>query len=201
MIKLPRSARLLWRQARYNPMVLGASHPEVVARQLGRLFITTNAFLRDAGVDYWLAFGTLLGQYRDGQIIRGDMDVDFGLCESEYPRVKAAASHLPPGFRLHDTSARHLGPKLYVEWDGWEADLYFYRAQKGWLLPIEQSRFPGDRSRIPDELVFPLQSATFLSQETRLPARPRELLEHHYGYLGSDAVRDRATGYFVRQRR
>lgn len=201
MIMLARTARLLWRHARYNPLVLGASHREVVARQLGRLFVITNAFLREAGADYWLTFGTLLGQHREGQIIRGDKDVDFGLRESDYPRVKGAASHLPRGFRLHDTSERHLGPKLYVEWDGWEADLYFYRARQGWLLPLERGTFPGERSKIPDELVFPLQSATFLGQETRLPARPRELLEHHYGYLGSDAVRDRATGYFVRQRR
>ncbi|GMU52191.1 MAG: hypothetical protein AMXMBFR33_13370 [Candidatus Xenobia bacterium] len=200
MIRLPRTARLLWRHVRYNPLLLGASHREAVARQLGRLFVTTNAFLRETGVDYWLAFGTLLGQHREGQIIRGDVDVDFGLRESDYTRVKKAASRLPPGFRLQDTSARHLGPKLYVEWDGWEADLYFYRAEQSWLLPLERGTFPGERSKIPDEFVFPLQSATFLGQETWLPARPRELLEHHYGYLGSDAVRDRATGYFVRQR-
>lgn len=195
-----RTARLVWRYSRYHRLWLGERRDAVVADRLSRLFVATNAFLRELGVDYWMAYGTLLGSYRDGQIIAGDADVDFGLCEPDHPRVKSAAHLLPSGFRLHDTSARHPGPKLYVEWDGWEADLYFYRPKQDRLLPLERGTYPGERTPIPKDLVYPLRPAEFLGQQTWVPARSRKLLELHYGYLGSDAIRDRATGYFVRQR-
>ena len=36
----------------------------------------------------------------------------------------------------------------------------------------------------------------FLGATTSVPARPLPYLEHMYGYIGRDAVRDPVTGYF-----
>src|SRR5436190_4370531 len=44
-----------------------------------------------AGIDYWCDFGTLLGYYREGDIIRGDKDVDLSALITEKPKIVALA--------------------------------------------------------------------------------------------------------------
>lgn len=187
--------RALWHDLGRLPRLLARRNRLPALREL---FCSTNAVLRDLGVDYWLAYGTLLGYHREGAILAHDRDVDFGLPEEAYPIVRQA--RFPPSFRLYDTSFKHDGPKLYVEHRGWEADLYFYRTFASVLKSGERSRNQGDRAPLPRKAIFPLQEVTFLGQSTRIPADPEQVLRIAYGYLGPDAVRDRATGYFVRVR-
>jgi hypothetical protein len=191
-----RQLRLAARAARFGRSSWsGTPHPgRTVALQA--LYHAVNRWLRDLGVDYALAFGTLLGWHREGRILLHDRDVDFGLPVAAYDAVRRAGSRLPPGFTLHDTSHRHRGPKLYVNHGGWEADLYFYVERAGLLHSTEISPNPGDCAPFPRELFFPLQPAHFLGEATFVPAQPRALLEHHYRYLGADAVRDPVTRYF-----
>lgn len=186
-----RDSRLLLRHVRFGLAGRAARH-----QALATLFRTVNGHLRALGIDYWLAYGTLLGWHREGRILAHDYDVDFGLMEEHYPRLKETAARLPRGFTLHDTSHRHLGPKLYVEHRGWEADLYFFRATGDSLHMLERSLNPGEIAPFPRAWMFPLQPATMLGEATQVPAQPLPYLVHTYGYIGPDAVRDPVTRYF-----
>ena len=46
---------------------------------------------------------------------------------------------------------------------------------------------------IDKKLVLPLQSVTFLEEQTWVPSQVEEWLEHFYGYLGADAEYDPST--------
>jgi len=45
--------------------------------------------LDDAGVKYWLDYGTLLGAVRDGKFIPWDNDIDLGAMSTESDKIIA----------------------------------------------------------------------------------------------------------------
>jgi hypothetical protein len=198
---LLRQLRLLRRHLRYGPP--GCQHFGHAARMqaLTTLYCGVNTYLRELGVDYWLVYGTLLGWHREGRILAHDADVDFGAPVDCFDRIWAARHRLPAGFTLYDTSHRHLGPKLYCEYRGWEADLYFYREAGGKLWSTERSPNPGDTKPFPRSFFYPRQPATFLGEPTWVPAQTIAYLEHTYAYIGPDAVRNPVTRYFEPRRR
>jgi hypothetical protein len=194
-----RQLRVLLRNIRYSRLVCGSQQVARIRASLAEVYSVTNHFLRSLDVDYWLVYGTLLGCYREGQLIAGDRDVDFGAHEKEYTKIWRARDRLPAGFHLIDTSRRHYGPKLYVVHHGWEADIYFYRDANHQLQSYEKSSNRGDMQPFPKAFVYPLQATTFLGEPTNIPQDARAYLEHTYGYIGKDAVKDKTTGYWRKQ--
>jgi hypothetical protein len=184
------------RDARHSRLVLGARRIEAIRRGLEAVYHGTNRFLRELGVEYWLLYGTLLGMHREGRLLDGDRDVDFGAHEREYPRIWQARHALPAGFRMVDTSANHHGPKLYVVHRGWEADIYFYRDADGLLHSHLKSRYIAETAPVPRGFVYPLRPAAFLGEPTTVPNDVLACLVHTYRYIGRDAVMDPATGYW-----
>lgn len=192
-----RPFRLLARHARYSALWQGGQREAAITAALTHVYVEVNHFLASLEVPWWLTYGTLLGCHRDGGLVPGDKDIDFGLPVSAYPAVWEARRRLPRGFRMFDTSSNHRGPKLYVAHRGWEADLYFYRTRDDGLLEsCERSWRQGDVAPFPEALVFPLRDAVFLGQPTWVPADARAWLLHTYGCIDRGAVQDRRTGYW-----
>lgn len=163
---------------------------------LSEIFEVTNEYMKNTGAMYWIDFGTLLGYHREGAILPHDVDVDFGAHEEEFDKIWSKRNELPKGFKLYDTSFRHRGPKLYFNYKGFDADVYFYEDKDGKLTSYENSHYPNERTPYPKDLAIPAKPAEFLGQKTFVPARPVEYLEHIYNYLGSNGWRDKNTGYW-----
>ena len=193
---LARQMRLLVRHIRFSPLTGPNRSRRLKLLALKRLFVETNRWLARTGAEYWLVYGTLLGQFREGAILPHDTDIDLGAHEKDFHRILGHRHLLPPGFRLFDTSRRHKGPKLYVCFQGWEADIYFYRENDGMLRSYENSRNLGEITPFPKSWIYPLAPVEFLGEKTLVPNRPRAYLEHVYRYIGPDAVQDKATGYW-----
>jgi hypothetical protein len=191
-----RQGRILARHIRHSRLVLGDSREAVIRERLAQVFKTTNRFLNDLGVEYWLVYGTLLGYYRNGDLIRGDWDIDFGAHEQEYEKIWTARHRLPVGFRMYDTSHKHRGPKLYVTWKGWEADIYFYKEIREQVQSYEKSRYLNETQPCPRAFIYPVKPAVFLGEPTSIPNDPLAYLLHTYHYIGEDGVRDPKTGYW-----
>ena len=158
-----------------------------------------NRFLHQANVDYWLDFGTLLGFYRENDILPHEIDVDFGVHEKYFDTIISLKNKLPTPFRLFDTSQNHRGPKIYISYKGFDIDLYFYEDNRDLLRSYEQTKFPSESSPLKRNMVFPLTETTFLNEKTFVPSMVKEYLEHYYQYLGRDAVRDMTTGYWKKK--
>lgn len=166
---------------------------------LRQFFVVVNAYLQKLEVDYWLDFGTLLGFYRENDILPHDIDVDFGAHERDFLKIWNARHQLPAGFTMYDTSFRHNGPKLYVTFKGFDADVYFYSERTGHLQSTEKARYANEMQEVPKELIYPLKSATFLGKTTKVPADTKAYLEFVYGYIGSDAIRNTTTGFWSKK--
>lgn len=195
--ELRRQLRLLRRHLRHGRASSGSTASEAKRRRLEELFRGVNAWLAACDAEHVIAYGTLLGWHREGRLLPHDRDVDFATLAGNYAKLRAAGARLPAGFSLHDTSHRHHGPKLYVEFEGWEADIYFFADEPdGRLRSTEKSLNPGETTPFPRDLFLPRRRTMFLGEETWVPAQPEALLVHHYRYLGADAVRDPVTRYF-----
>lgn len=166
---------------------------------LRQFFVVVNDYMQRLEVDYWVDFGTLLGFYREDDILPHDIDVDFGAHETDFLKVWNARHLLPAGFTMYDTSFRHNGPKLYVSFKGFDADIYFYSERTGYLRSPEKTRFANLMQDIPKGLIYPLKSATFLETATKVPADAKAYLEFVYGYIGCDAVRNTTTGFWSKK--
>jgi hypothetical protein len=125
------------------------------------------------------------------------VDVDFGVAEAAYPALWNHRHLLPEGYAMYDTGYRHRGPKLYVAYKGWEADIYFYEDRGAELCSYENSRIGAGYSKpFPKTLFYPPRQAEFLGERTFVPNQCQAFLEHVFGYIGADAVQDKGTGYW-----
>ncbi len=68
---------------------------EIIGERL-ELFTTIKEILEDAGIEFFIEGGTLLGAYRNGQFIYHDNDIDTGCVNKEFIKVgKVLDSKLP----------------------------------------------------------------------------------------------------------
>lgn len=163
---------------------------------LWELFELSNQFMQDLGIDYWVNFGTLLGFHREQDIIGHDIDIDFGCHLRHYLQVLANKEKLPPELSLFDTSNRHNGPKLYMSYKGFDADIYFYKEENDLLYSSEKTHWENYNAPIPKKLVFPTYEMDINGIKTRIPNNTEEYLQTIYGSLEKDAVRNPETGYW-----
>jgi hypothetical protein len=131
------------------------------------------------GIDYWCDFGTLLGFYRDGDIIRSDKDADLSIFAGEQPRIMALADTFRThGYELTDQGGR--ARKLLRIIDArtrYYVDIYPY-IPDGTVL---RSVWASPQEDIPLALVARRVSTSFLGAPVTVPADVPAVLHHRYG--------------------
>lgn len=142
------------------------------------------AALQDAGLEPFLAYGTLLGAVREGQVLAHDSDADLGYVSRFTTPVDVARE----SFRVQRTLAEH----------GWSTTRYSGAAFKVLVRPepgvtIGLDVFGGflDAGRLylmgevgtefEREWIDPLGTAGLDGRPMPVPARPEKLLEAMYG--------------------
>jgi phosphorylcholine metabolism protein LicD len=161
---------------------------------LREFYHLTNQFLMSLDIEYWLAYGTLLGYYREKDIIKHDIDLDFGATQQAYQVILNNQHKLPPVIKLFDTSKNHNGPKLFFSYKGFDTDIYFYDKKDNLLVPFLISSIPADMTPFDVNYIFPITKSDFLGGSTFIPADPLKYLEHCYGYIGKNAKFNKSTG-------
>jgi len=156
-------------------------------RDIGALLDATEsvlAALRDAGLDPFLAYGTLLGAVREGRVLGHDSDADLGYVSRFSTPVDVARE----SFRVQRTLAEH----------GWSTTRYSGAAFKVTVSPepgvaIGLDVFGGflDAGRLylmgeigtefDDGWIHPLGRSELNGRSMPVPARPEKLLEAMYG--------------------
>jgi len=96
------------------------------------LFIETIRVFEDLGLQYWLDQGTLLGLVREGRLLKCDHDIDLGMWEEDYRRMKNKIKRelKPAGafvetFKPHQLSISALDRKHRM------VNIAFYRREEG----------------------------------------------------------------------
>jgi hypothetical protein len=134
--------------------------------------------LNTHGVDYWCDFGTLLGYYRDHDVIRSDYDVDLCLMAAEKPKLIAlVAAFKARGYTLTDSNGTtKLVIRIKNDRTGYYADTYIYRPDGA----MARSTFRSVED-VPLALVEDRVDVPFLGGTIRVPRDVELLLLHRYG--------------------
>jgi hypothetical protein len=163
-------------------IVLFAITPVIDAHRraaLRRLVVDVSRIFEAHRIDYWCDFGTLLGFYRERDIISGDKDADLSILESEKPRILALAGVLRAhGYELTDRGGRARKLiRIYEVKTRYYLDVYPY-VPEGTML---RSVLASPQEDIPASLVTRRAPAAFLGGRIRVPEDVPAVLRHSYG--------------------
>ena len=194
---------------------------EIIGERL-ELFRIIKGILEDAGIEFFLEGGTLLGAYRNGQFIYHDNDIDIGCVNKEFVKVREVLDrNLPDTVTYYHrtdiggclTNAVGCFPKdgekivdsYGQEWPLNMVDIYNYiysEEEKSFRLDHDRvGRDPqGNPKWIPEDVIFPLGSIMFEGIKCPCPNKPKEFAEIEQGYIGEDFEFDQETQLFIKRR-
>lgn len=140
----------------------------------GELLVHAGTLLEDAGIDYWLSSGTMLGIYRDGGPIKEDTDLDVGV-SMETP-AKAIRDALK-GYELVQIAV-HCGKiqQVVFMYEDVIFDVCFYDQVNG----VYENWNQYGLMRKPCELIDQRGTVIFQEHEFSCPKAP-DYLEWRYG--------------------
>lgn len=149
------------------------------------------AALDDAGVPWWIDYGTLLGYQVNGGFYWNDKDTDIGVLATHRDVVLELMQHW-----------RSLGRYVHYKapsgdrWRGGDrvkvrlsavnhnnCDIFFWEQREDGLLHranyIQVDRFKG--REFPPDWILPLQRGMWEGIDVSVPAQPEKLVAHRYG--------------------
>lgn len=147
--------------------------------------------MNDAGLTFWLEFGTLLGFYREHDFIGHDYDIDFGAFLEDAPKIRRVL--LDRGFKLVRTYRDNGGGlEECYRYLHTAFDIFYFRRDSNGLYCTSYSRGPRSwltsllnrrvytvkRISIPDSGFVP---AEFKGCKVNVPVDCPKHLTWHYG--------------------
>jgi len=145
--------------------------------------------LNRSGINWCVFFGTLLGLVRDGDVIKGDDDIDIYVPLEERSALIEALHR--EGFEWRQDPPNHSEYFMQIkrEVDG-EVGLIDFYFPDGAVLPgflVDRWNFsastasPKKFMHVPEGLVLPFQTCRLFDSNIRFPAQPIEAVEWLYG--------------------
>lgn len=145
-------------------------------------FRDANEVLRGLGLTYWADCGTLLGLVREGDLLKHDLDVDFGVLGTEgHLRVVSWMNAL--GFKLYCTygSVNNGYEQRFARGNSKVDVFYFYPLKDGRVWSGTWWRAKHLIVSEFDNYFTPTKGQDFKGERVFLPAQPEKALEARYG--------------------
>jgi hypothetical protein len=114
-------------------------------------------------------YGTLLGWYRDGDIIKGDQDADILIFDPDFDKLSSIK-----GIEVIDDKLA----RVFNEERDTYVDLYHAVIEDDHVRVLTND---ASCVKIPKDLVLPLKGSTFLGRDVAIPSKPYEWLRFQYG--------------------
>ncbi len=176
----------------------GKSNLEQCQYVLLRMLRIFDFLCRQEGIEYWLTGGTLLGAVRHGGFIPWDCDIDIGLTEQHYARLQRLIPLLPhdiffqnyqtdPFYPPQNIFLTKLRDKYsnYQEWSMYNQDAKWQNGlQVDLICFTKEGRYyisSISKTRMGEELLFPLRNIEFESYPFPGPNNPKGYLTKRYG--------------------
>jgi hypothetical protein len=164
----------------------GALRPHCCTEHLRELTDFVHELLDRHGIVHWLDYGTLLGAVRNGAFIPWDEDVDFGVLDTDVPRILELVPELEAAGHAVDASDPTVVRIRYSPVNELHVDLFRWSERDGILWTEFDSDFdwPGlhDRTSFPRDYVERLEPVELYGRPFLGPSPVHDfLIEHRYG--------------------
>lgn len=144
--------------------------------QARNLLIKTKEVFDAIGLDFYLAFGTLLGAIREKSLIKGDEDVDVFITDEQklYDNLPYIYDHGLRLCRMHKRTiySFRIGDNSYI-------DVYILSEIKNSLWSSSCYRLSA--KYVPKSLFSEFEDIEFLGIKCKCPQEPEKVLEFWYG--------------------
>jgi hypothetical protein len=150
-----------------------------------KLLLTIKKLLTIHNIDFWLAYGTLLGAIREGSFLQHDTcDIDIGLNIKDYWKVRNLLdSH--PYLKYKNVWRTELC--IYLD-EGVHLDLFFYeeKGEKMYTNAYLRNKKQGGANiesnmQYKKDNIYPLRTINFYGNDFKIPNNPEEHLIENYG--------------------
>jgi phosphorylcholine metabolism protein LicD len=166
----------------------GLPTPSCCQENLTNLLLATVEAFQNAGVRYWLDYGSLLGAVREGGIIKWDNDADLGVLIEDYPKLLKTQRELEKGGHV----LRTLNPGNYVRTQVSKTNkihvcIFIWHPHKDDPKMLTRKRYfeIDDRQNkgkdFPREWVDELSLVSWEGIPVSAPQNPELMLKHRYG--------------------
>jgi len=158
-------------------------------------------------IDYCFFYGSLLGVYRDNDVIEGDDDVDILLSEEDDEKV--AELLLQNGYKVStefngQISYKGIFRQFYKVFDGVPTilDLYFYEKLNDRFI-VEKWNFHGKpfnksfHMLLPAPIIFPIKETIFKGKKIKIPNKPEKVCRYLYGENFSTPLKKELEYYTI----
>lgn len=150
--------------------------------------------LNDNGIQFWLEFGTLLGYYREHDIIKHDDDLDIGVFLSDSGKIKKALTE--NGFKLiREFRADDGGLEECYRYLHTSIDIFYFRNTDDnssiYTYSFKSPVFPIKKKHLNKTLKmsvlkttlknYGFERAVFKDCNVYIPSKPEEQLKALYG--------------------
>lgn len=155
-----------------------------------KVLIEATKALESINIDFWLAFGTLLGSYREGKFISHDLDIDLGVDSSVDPQ-KVEMAMLKKGFiktryfECIDNKTRYISEQTF-RLKNVDIDVFYFHKKDNqvWTNVFYKNEEKMGGTWFAKKNYFPahqLSSIKFMGLEIKIPHNTEEYLRSHYG--------------------
>jgi len=153
--------------------------PEINCKRqiiLRNMMVDVSDTLQKHDVEYWADFGTLLGVYRDQDVIMGDRDVDLAIPRSEEDKAWQAIQELKAqGYSItRDAVKLKVWKSTNGVWFG--CDICIYDEDKDNDQCFVRHTFMMEKSWI-----YPLKKLMYRGHHINVPGNTEKYLEYEYG--------------------
>jgi phosphorylcholine metabolism protein LicD len=138
------------------------------------------------GIKWWIDCGTLLGFYRDGDIIDGDLDTDIGILQETWNWEALFELHRL-GYRVWNMYGfEGKGTELSLFKDDIKTDIYFYYKLDGvrWLAMWNNGGMRKEDiipMSFPEIIIEEIEQQEFVGQKWNVPTNIEDYLTIRYG--------------------
>lgn len=152
--------------------------PKTLKNNIKELLVHILPILNENNIRYWLVDGTLLGYYREKDIIFRDDDADIAILEDDFKKsMKILKNNLPKHFGdFNDNSEDefNINNNRFNKLGGLgKIDLF--------IAYKENQNIKYENHTVPNDYIFPLKEDDFLGIKVKVPNKTDKILENTYG--------------------
>jgi hypothetical protein len=163
----------------YKYTVLGRDTPSCCLTHLYEITRDVTQILNETNIDYFIMYGTLLGQVRHNQtFIPWDTDVDIVVMQKDRDKVtKLLYKNISNTYNLiNDKKILKIN---FSKSNHLHADIYFWEEKDGILIDTLNDYWIKNRVKSKD--VFPLTSSKLYDLDIKVPRNSEKVLKFTYG--------------------